>query len=58
MPKGVTWEVRNTVNVLAGSVKLVSLEKKPLALVILEASWVILIGLRTTSSEGRRIYVC
>lgn len=51
---GVTWEVINTVDVLAGSVKSVSLEEGPLALVILEVSRVILmdVGLRTTSLEG------
>lgn len=35
---GVTWEVINIVGVLAGSVKSVSLEEGPLALVILEVS--------------------
>lgn len=51
---GVTWEVINTVDVLPGSVKSVSLEEGPLALVILEVSRVILmdVGLRTTSLEG------
>lgn len=51
---GVTWEVINTVDVLPGSVKSVSLEEGPLALVVLEVSRVILmdVGLRTTSLEG------